>query len=223
MKLYIPEIGDVITLSEDWSFTLYSESRNLELWLITTGESREKYYEIENEHWKQWRLSNPNTRWAQCARNVPYMFPKGTQLKIDRIYIRKGAEEFSSLSFFTTINNKKVRFWAKLTDVNKIEFDPNNIQLKEKTVKINLPTNWEHITKYHKYYPFEDTDVYKTLITSTERGSDINKTNDLTITFTFEKVTFKIEYTYRKYYGSMIKYRDFLFTITDQNGVVIGK
>lgn len=28
MKLYIPEIGDKLTLAKDWTFNLYAEGRN---------------------------------------------------------------------------------------------------------------------------------------------------------------------------------------------------
>ena len=48
---------------------------------------------------------------------------KNTILKIDRIYIRKNNREYSSVSFIIQngCHNKK-RFWAKLEDVNLIEF-----------------------------------------------------------------------------------------------------
>jgi len=61
----------------------------------------------------------------------------GTVLSIDRIYIRKGAQEYSSISFFAkglgTVNvytgvfnpdrnAKALRFWAKLDDCNNITF-----------------------------------------------------------------------------------------------------
>lgn len=53
---------------------------------------------------------------------------KGTVLIVDRIYIRKGASGWSSISFFVNEvvhNNKKgkLRFWAKLDDVNNINFN----------------------------------------------------------------------------------------------------
>lgn len=50
-------------------------------------------------------------------------FNTGTELKIDRIYIRKGNKEYSSISFW--IKNgpyKGARFWAKLSEVNQIVF-----------------------------------------------------------------------------------------------------
>ncbi len=64
--------------------------------------------------------------------------PKGTVLVVDRIYIRKGSSGFSSITFraknlgeatvrgaySTTEKKKKVlRFWAKLPDCNKMEFE----------------------------------------------------------------------------------------------------
>lgn len=61
----------------------------------------------------------------------------GQKLKIDRIYIRKGISDYSSVTFYATglgkvlhknrwsdkAKNKAIRFWAKLSDVNKIEFE----------------------------------------------------------------------------------------------------
>lgn len=59
----------------------------------------------------------------------------GTLLMVDRIYIRKGAEEFDSISFYCklpyatktykTIDSVawSARFWAKLEDCNDIEFN----------------------------------------------------------------------------------------------------
>ena len=63
--------------------------------------------------------------------------PAGSILKVDRIYIRKGAKDFSSITFYvrglgeiTRTENwtnrkttrKSLRFWAKLADCNTIEF-----------------------------------------------------------------------------------------------------
>jgi hypothetical protein len=68
----------------------------------------------------------------------------GQVLKIDRIYVRKGATDFSSITFYAkdmgeisvttgwSWHNRKVRkktalrFWAKLVDCNTIEFEPAN-------------------------------------------------------------------------------------------------
>lgn len=85
--------------------------------------------------------------WKKYPRNViaAYMtLPAGTELKVDRIYIRKGCEGFDSVTFWantppgalvkvnpaakggaspftmTLDSKKKTRFWAKLAEVNHI-------------------------------------------------------------------------------------------------------
>lgn len=126
MKLYIPEVGAEITLTADWVFNLHFDNGNNSLLeyknIISTGDD------------------------AYSRRNdlpVPCMIPAGETLKVERIYIRKGKKEFSSLTFSWKnkslprrlhpkpmwggeayiIPKTPVRFWAKLADVNTIEFD----------------------------------------------------------------------------------------------------
>lgn len=170
MQLYIPELGDMIRLTEDWSFNLYRESRNDSLWQAEKCSQREitpdqtrvleleklikgitsrltyetvknsySYYnqrvqvyasqeDKDNHHPFQQELYALQRRdsWA------PVTLLKGTVLKIDRIYIRKGAEEYSSITFYVwskpgpvaaNASKKKSRFWAKLADCNNINFE----------------------------------------------------------------------------------------------------
>lgn len=151
MKLYIPEIGDRIRLIADWTFGLINEDRNATL-MEFIGDPRETRYSYRDPYTTE-----------------PCTIPVGTVLKIDRLYIRKGLEDFSSITFFwegartnskivdktmtswtavpvkspggwfnitaaaaqtpttSTYQVKKparpVRFWAKLADVNNIEFE----------------------------------------------------------------------------------------------------
>ncbi len=130
MKLYIPEISDEIRLIEDWTFDLYNEDRNSTLMEITKDPRQSSY------------------DWKPDYGIIPCTIPAGAVLKVDRIYIRKGKGEYSSLSFlwkdmrteskmeeirgyrdneptgkFVKIPRKPVRFWAKLQDVNKIVFE----------------------------------------------------------------------------------------------------
>ena len=77
--------------------------------------------------------------------------PKGTIIQVDRIYIRKGSSDYSSVTFYAKnlgeiestyssynakpkkkIKKKALRFWAKLSDCNKIVFstDLENPNLK---------------------------------------------------------------------------------------------
>lgn len=46
---------------------------------------------------------------------------KDTILEVDRIYIRKGAAQFSSVTFKIREKNKVLRFWVKLDQVNQID------------------------------------------------------------------------------------------------------
>lgn len=140
MKLYIPELKDRIVLTKDWAFDLYNEERNITLMeaLGIKPTYRSDYRSYLDRH----------------AAPHPALLPAGTELQFDRIYIRKGAEEYSSISFYVTkappsipaldpntkrevevydyierklnkvMKKGKKRFWAKLADVNNVEFEP---------------------------------------------------------------------------------------------------
>jgi hypothetical protein len=140
-QFYIPEIGDEIKLVADWTFDLYNEDRNSTLMEVMHDPREATWSGDEN------------------FGSLPCTIPAGAILKIDRIYIRKGLGEYSSLSFLwkdMRTNSRveeriascvqpsrslfgsperislpylvkkparPVRFWAKLNDVNKIEFE----------------------------------------------------------------------------------------------------
>jgi len=125
MKLYIPEIGDQIVLTEDWTFNLYSEDRNRKLMDKLNLAYRYEY--------------------GRALSKNSVTLPKGTSLKIDRIYIRKGSSDYSSITFFIGSGDYKgCRFWAKLSDVNKIEFDPQETE-KAITVKFSTTMNGSEV------------------------------------------------------------------------------
>lgn len=122
MKLFIPEIGTVITLAEDWTFTIINESRNRGLAVLMGIKDADYYLPFgskESDEIESYRYYG--------QRRVPidpgtYTIKAGTNLEVDRIYIRKGNEEFSSVTFKMRVKSKVVRFFARLEDVNKIEF-----------------------------------------------------------------------------------------------------
>ena len=152
-KMLIPELGTEITLAEDWTFELFWEHRNTKFWEILTdlnmidennfvptatvnngygftkNKILKKYYE------KYFKLIYDNQlRKTVPAQGVYFCYkltiPKGSILIIDRIYIRKGCEGYSSVTFRTKklpFKNmkRKPRFWAKLQDVNNIVYDEN--------------------------------------------------------------------------------------------------
>lgn len=150
-KLYIPNLGTLLYLTEDWTFKLYFEQRNNTL-LGVFGVKNRYWNRFENrkilpddfedgkvpdcvEYEKAMTDSELKdaykSYWATNASDNPYIqvtFPAGTQLKVDRIYIRQGGESFASITFRTTkvcpdkrFVNK--RFWVKLRDANQIVAD----------------------------------------------------------------------------------------------------
>lgn len=193
-RLYVPEIGDTLKLTKDWSFDLYPEDRNVSLgsyfgyekygfrWVdikkigdkpkkdyvinyptddeIIKGNSkfsllkysmlglpyqdREAAYkraEDESESYQAYKKSFGE--WYDKAKEIALdkiiiTLPKGVILQVDRIYIRKGSSDFSSITFYAkelgeinitsrwsgkTTKRKALRFWANLKDCNKIEFE----------------------------------------------------------------------------------------------------
>lgn len=190
MKLYIPEIGDQIRLTQDWSFTLHAEERNADLAAVIgcyfrsglpnlfvkedeVPMMRNRDYVVdysrvdaERNSWRpNWEKINALEKECSeaCPEYVKYWadykewsdkckevgvdqlnmtLPAGTILKVDRIYIRKGNSDYSSISFYasglgkvevwapsygndrTKKSKSSLRFWAKLQDCNQIEFEP---------------------------------------------------------------------------------------------------
>jgi hypothetical protein len=95
VKLCIPKLGSVLILTSEWQFTLIRESRNKTFFqqvVIKPGVQRELI-----------------------------SLPAGTQLKVERVYIRQGAPEYDSVTF-RIVGQKNARFWVRLEDANKIEF-----------------------------------------------------------------------------------------------------
>lgn len=116
MIFFTPDIGSLLRLEEDWTFTLYQEHRN-----------RELFNKLESLG----KIEKTNS-------NQVVDLPKGLVIKVDRVYIRKGLSQFSSLTFTVPKpKNKSEReemplnmeysgskFWVKLHECNGIEFSP---------------------------------------------------------------------------------------------------
>ena len=137
MKLYIPAIGDELRLTADWTFNLYDEGRNFSLLKFLNDP----------------RADDTKDTWSGRLTAQPSTIPAGAILKVDRIYIRKGKNDFDSITFFwkgakvpgyteprevneylngrivgtRTVVDKypasPVRFWVKLEEANNIEFE----------------------------------------------------------------------------------------------------
>lgn len=139
-KMFIPELGTKLVLTKDWTFTVYWGNNpfmglfNLDKdgnWIEPELCGWEKYVESTYTSWDG--TSRDSYNWRR-----PFTFPATTILTVDRIYIRKGKKNYSSVTFTfvtpileLTLASKggtmpkysQRRFWAKLEDVNNIEFE----------------------------------------------------------------------------------------------------
>ncbi len=113
MKLFIPAVGYRIRLTQDWSFNLYTEHRNK-----TMFDARGLKFE---DHWGGYR---------DKMKSVPVSVDSGTILEVDRVYVRtmsKSAttkeDDYDSVTFKVVGAATKIRFWAKLEDVNNIDYE----------------------------------------------------------------------------------------------------
>ena len=135
--LFVPEIGTELKLAEDWYFNLYAEYRN-----ETLGKLHG--FELQWLAWEEWsnrpeEFKYLHYTWIKDGErkySIPVVIPAGTILKVDRIYIRKGNKDFSSITFtapkFASVEmeswnktkyKRGIRFWAKLSECNTIIFE----------------------------------------------------------------------------------------------------
>lgn len=122
MRLFIPTIGTQIKLIQDWDFTLHCEHRNFSLI---------NHFKVDPDIKDQWDCYSYKR--GALAQSWKARLEARTVLRIDRIYIRKGKDDFDSISFIVTDSPDKImgtkqnkcstmiRFWAKLDDVNNID------------------------------------------------------------------------------------------------------
>jgi len=121
MRLFVPDIGSSLWLEENWNFPLYDEWRNEKFLAVVVPDFKEHR---TNEKWKT--PGGGHYGWYGKL-NHSITIPAGTELIVARVYIRNGAENYSSLTF--RIGHcehktwRKKRFWAKLQDCNRIEFE----------------------------------------------------------------------------------------------------
>ena len=140
MRLLIPTLGTEMTLDEDWTFGLHRESRNSKF-------GNQPGLAIGWPSWcvpHDWVKLPDGTNECVNTPPTPVTLPKGTVLKVDRIYIRSKSGDFRNFDSVTFYCNSalkgkaakgklKGRFWAKLEDVNRMEvlFDPLTTPIQE--------------------------------------------------------------------------------------------
>lgn len=171
MRLFIPDIGDKLTLSQEWEFKLYQEYRNQKM-LKHFGYEKFSYGQTEVHHFVS--------------------LPAGITLAVDRVYIRKGSHMagYSSVTFRIEASGEhkklnKLRFWAKLKDCNTIEF--------EETV---LANRLEKV-KFANEYNFSLETIEQIALTK-EDVKELNKLRDSIFTLKkgdvyFENVKYEFE------------------------------
>jgi len=165
-RLFIPAIGTRLFLAEPWTFQLHREHRNDSLMALVAPHHdlvyEEEVYEAQVESYRrtcenfevlgdiparqEHRFGHVETvgpfkkiRYTtrQYPKQVMVTLAAGTELVVERIYIRQGAEGFDSVTFrignsddprFTKEKQAearlkkggKIRFWVGLHDANEI-------------------------------------------------------------------------------------------------------
>jgi len=212
MELFIPDIGTILKLEQDWQFTLYNEYRNT----LHEKLNISKHTQVVE-------------------------IPKGTLIKVERIYIRKGSSQFSSITF--SIPNVKskadklnypnnvelggAKFWVKLHECNGLEF--SSLEGNKETVNAvrELYSEIENECNLDKNSPFRNsTNLLKLFNSYLGPGKNLNNltTNDSIETFLnkmlvrMEKENDKNIEAFREKFKSFI--RDFkLRSIFDENEI----
>lgn len=104
VKLYIPQVGDKLKLTSNWNCKLFKEHRNYSFFKV---------------------LNIDTTQNNDVS--IDISFPKGTVLKVSRLYVRAPASSFDSITFTVESSPVKTlskgRFWVKLMDANTLEFE----------------------------------------------------------------------------------------------------
>jgi len=154
VNLYIPSIGSEIKLSRDWSLQIEDENRNHKMIQALGFERVQgNCVRVDAVKLMELGITDKNSRYIwppaynvnkigllgctakstqfiynrldimyRCEFNVT--LPTDTVLKIDRIYIRKGKDDYDSITFVIQECSekalKKKRFWCKLHYVNEI-------------------------------------------------------------------------------------------------------
>ncbi len=159
--MWIPTIGDEVTLARNWKFGLYYEYRNEAMISLV-------FPDVGTFKWRNMVLPN-GSKPEYGDKIADVVLLAGAVLKVDRIYIRKGGadmKEFDSVTFILqslpkskiaipkerdvyikdgvdrnghtkyktekrTSVRKKARFWAKLRDVNQMRFYMGREEVKE--------------------------------------------------------------------------------------------
>lgn len=115
MKLIIPRLGDLLVLTNDWSFPVMHERRNESI-IVYDGKELIPVNYVNDDYWK------PVYGYSD------HMLKAGTVVSISRYYIRQGAGEFDSITFVVhSIDGvklkKKLRFFVSTDAAAQADFE----------------------------------------------------------------------------------------------------
>ncbi|AKF13279.1 hypothetical protein PHIN3_12 [Sinorhizobium phage phiN3] len=133
MKFLIPDVGFKLKLTEDFTAKVLNEGRNYGV-IMNYPSSRKLHDDTYDKAAKE------RTSWDEWKKfQFDITFPKDTVLTVARVYIRKGAKDFSSVTFnisetpLKCLTLKKQggtwesygarQFWLNLDQVHLMEFD----------------------------------------------------------------------------------------------------
>lgn len=137
MRLFVPACGDRLTLTEDWTFPLYLERRNVKFAKargLLPKDSKDCHV-FEGELYRS------------GYKRVEVTLPAGTVIECDRVYIRgfnksnvRVDQDFDSITWKVIGKNGKVvrnhRFWTKLSHCNGLEFELGEDSLYRDRIKL---------------------------------------------------------------------------------------
>lgn len=102
-KIHIPQVGDEFKITKNWNCNVFNEYRNSKVFEALS---------IDN--------SAKNT-------HIEITLPVGTTIRIERVYVRAPASSYDSVTLrilSSPIKSlAKARFWVKLSEINKLEFE----------------------------------------------------------------------------------------------------
>lgn len=129
MILCMPTVGQKVRVldGQEWTFKLYQERRNEAMYAYVGKPLLPDHLRSYYDDFVLGKDGFYATQSKPERKSIEVTLPEGTVLTIDRIYIRKGAGDFDSISFIldgARVPGKvgahaRVRFWVKLDDVNQ--------------------------------------------------------------------------------------------------------
>jgi hypothetical protein len=128
---------------------------------------------ISNSRYSNYSLLRDN---KEKLLGTEITIPKDSILKVDRIYIRKGAGDYSSVTFYIESIpgikfKKKIRFFTSLRDVNNIEVSVNRLNF----LKIGKKNSeLKNLIEHAKHYSLETRSYWSSRVNKRDINKEVN-------------------------------------------------